>query len=281
MNREESKAKLAKLEQEVHEFVKKYNEAYQGGKFEDAVKANTEIENRVNEYTSIAREMCFTDCKESADPMMTAIKLLTYQTIAVKDVKKGDDKVPVREVVPKIRNIDLVKLHKFCGTIGADPQWIHIAQKLNFLMTAKVCTEIGADVKAVNDSYSMTEIAKQIDMGKNPTSNTNLLKSMQTVITAMLGDGYKATSHDVRFMDRAYTKKGRRALTLVCSNHKNFCGIMAEVCHRIVTGKSYDAEYKTIKDKPAGNTVVITKDEPKPEVTAPVVEDTATETPAA
>ena len=102
-----------------------------------------------------------------------------FVTIGVKDEQKGDDKVPVRSIVDKERQIDLLKLHKYCGSIGANENWSHIAQKMNFLLTAQKCVDLGVDPKSVNDSYSMSEIAREFDMGKNPTSKTNLLKTLQ------------------------------------------------------------------------------------------------------
>lgn len=260
MTREESMTKLVELRTKVDGFVKTYNEAYQSGKMEKAMKARTEAENNVNEYTRIVRDMCFEECKESGDPMRKAVEMLSFVTIALKDNKpKEEEKFAVLTVVDKEKPIDLEKLHKYCGTIGKDPQWLYKAQKLNFLMTCKVCEELGIDPKEVHDSYSMAEIAKQVDMGKNPTSNTNLLKSMQTVVTAMLGEDCKATSHDVRFMDRSYARKGKKALSVACANHKTFFGIMAEVCHRIITpGAQYTVDYKKIKEAGNGGQVVVT-----------------------
>ena len=130
------------------------------------------------------------DCKNTDNPMLTAVTTLSYVTIGVKDEQKGDDKVPVRAIVDKERQIDLLKLHKYCGKIGANENWAHIAQKMNFLLTAQKAVDLGIDPKAVNDSYAMSEIAREFDMGKNPVSKTNLLKTLQTVITAMLGEQY-------------------------------------------------------------------------------------------
>jgi len=135
-----------------------------------------------------------------------------------------------------------------CGGIGADPNWMHVAQKMNFLLTAQKAKDLGLDPAKVNDSYAMSEIARQFEMGKNPTSKTNLLKTLQMVVTAMVGDGHKATSHDVNFLLSVYSKKNRKALTVSCANHRNFRGYVMEVCHRIVTGKSYELEYKTKRE---------------------------------
>ena len=69
-------------------------------------------------------------------------------TIGVKDEQKGDDKVPVRAIVDKERQIDLLKLHKYCGSIGANENWSSIAQKMNFLLTAQKAVDLGIDPKA-------------------------------------------------------------------------------------------------------------------------------------
>lgn len=64
----------------------------------------------------------------------------------------------------------------------------------------------------------------------------------------MLGDDYKATSHDVNFLLSVYSKKNRKALVVSCANHRNFRSYIAEVCHRIVTDKAYELEYKTKRE---------------------------------
>lgn len=248
MTREENTAKLAQLRSETEALVKDYNDAIQNGKFEDASKADKAMTEKINEYTATVRDMCFEDCKNTDNPMLTAVTTLSFVTIGVKDEQKGDDKVPVRAIVDKERQIDLLKLHKYCGSIGANENWSSIAQKMNFLLTAQKAVDLGIDPKVVNDSYAMSEIAREFDMGKNPTSKTNLLKTLQMVITAMLGEQYKATSHDVNFLMSVYSKKNRKALTVTCANHRYFRNYLAEVCHRIVTGKTYELDFKTKKD---------------------------------
>ena len=248
MTREEGMAKLAELKSSVDEQVKVFNDAVQNGRFEESTKADKAMTGTINEYTATVRDMCFEECKATDDPMLAAVRTLSYVTIGVKDEQKGDDKVPVRVIVDKERQIDLLKLDKFCGGIGADPNWMHVAQKMNFLLTAQKAKDLGLDPAKVNDSYAMSEIARQFEMGKNPTSKTNLLKTLQMVVTAMVGDGYKATSHDVNFLLSVYSKKNRKALTVSCANHRNFRGYVMEVCHRIVTNKSYELEYKTKRE---------------------------------
>ena len=249
MTREENLQKLAELKQTAEVHVQSYNEALLNNNFSEAQKADSAVVEVINEYTGIVRDICFEECKATENPMVTAVTMLSFVTIGVKDEKKkGESLVPVRSLVEKERQIDLQKLHKHCGKIGADENWLHIAQKLNMLLTAQKAVDLGLDPKKINDSYAMSEIARDFDMGKTPTSKTNLLKTMQTVVTAMLGGDYKVTSHDVNFIMSVYSRKNRAALTVTCANHKYFRNYIAEICHRIVTDKRYEVDYKSKKE---------------------------------
>ena len=251
MTREENTARLAELRATAEELTKSYNEAMQTSKFDEVSKIDATLTETINEYTATVRDMCFADCKATDDPMLAAVTMLSFVTIGIKDVKKGDDAVPVRSVVEKERQIDLLQLDKYCGGIGANKNWSHIAMKMNFLLTVQKCQDLGIDPKKVNDSYSMSEIARAIDMGKTPTSKTNMLKTLQAVIDAMLGEGkFKATSHDVAYLLSVYSRKNRAALTVTCANHRYFRNYIAEVCHRCATGKSYEIDHMK-KDKGA------------------------------
>lgn len=243
----EVKKSKIELREKAENLTTQYNEAIQSGKYDVAAKLNEEIEQAVNEHTSIARDECFAECMATEDPMMAAIKKLSFMTIRVVDKKVGDEKIPVREVVEAEKPIDLLKLHKAAGGIGKDKEWFARIEKLNFLLTAQKAVDLGIDPKLVNDSYAMGDIARAIDMGKTPTSKTNILKTIQSIVTAMIGEEYKATSHDVNFLMSVYSRKNRAALTVTCANHKYMRQYMAEICHRIVTGKSYNLDFKKAK----------------------------------
>lgn len=258
LSHDEAVQKLSELRTEVEGLVSSYNEAYQAGKFEEAMKLSKEIEEKVNEYTSVARTDTFEACKASGNPMLAAVTALSFVSIATKDETKDGTNFPVRVIVPKERAIDLYKLHKYIdGGIGNDKNWLYIAEKFNALLTAAAVLEIGVKgangkpltPKDVCDSYAMSNIAREIDLGKAPTSDTAMLKQLEIVIAAMIGDDYKVTTHDLKFLKRSYCKKSRKALTLTMANHKYLRGYLAEICHKLVTGKTYDAEYKKVKQQ--------------------------------
>lgn len=237
------------LREMAEALIKDYNDAVQSGNYEVSVKLNEEIERTINEYTAIVRTECFDALKATENPMIKAVEALTYPTIRAKDTRAGEEKIPVRVLEDIDRPIDLLKLHKYVGGdgIGVDKNWVHIAEKFNFLLTAQKAVDLGIDPKTISDSYAMSEISRQIDMGKTPTSKTNILKTLQSVISAMLGEEYKATSHDVNFLMSVYSRKNRKALTVSCANHRYMRQYLAEICHRIVTGGNYKLEYRKIQ----------------------------------
>jgi hypothetical protein len=236
-----------------------YNDAVLDGNFnpvieiiaednkETAVAVREAMEFAVNKYTSIARTECFDALKATDNPMLEAVKQLTYPTIRIVDKPgKKDGEAPKTSIEDSEKSIDLLKLHKYVGGdgIGADKNWAYKVEKLNFLMTAQKAVDLGIDPKAVHDSYAMSEISRDINLGKTPTSKTNILKTVQAIVTAMVGEEYKATSHDVNFLMSVYSRKNRKALTVTCANHKYMRQYMAEICHRIVLGKSYALDFK-------------------------------------
>lgn len=249
--REEYQAKLVELRELAESKTREYNDALQNGEMDKVTKTEAEIEEAISEYTGIAEMLAFDTCEKSENPMVTAVTMLTFRTIAKKDIKEEGSKVAIRKIDDKEKYIDLAKLHKrITGGIGADKTWIYQVEKMNMCMTAQRAQDLGCsaeNLKDINDSYAMSEIAKQVQLGKNPCSNTQLLKTLTTIITAMLGEGYKPNSHDVAFLKSVYAKKGKAALTVACANHKNFRNYIAEVCHRIVTGGIYTVEFKKAK----------------------------------
>lgn len=248
MTKSEISTKKEELRNYVEEQVKVYNDAVHGGNYGAAHKVDEEIQKSINEYTAIAQSECFDECAAAENPMLEAVKKLSFTIIGVRDTKKGADKIPVREFVERERLIDLLKLHKKVdGGIGEDKNWPYIAEKLNFLLTAQKAVDLEINPKEIHDSYAMSSIARQIDMGKSPTSKTNILKTLQTVITAMLGESATATQKDVNFLMSVYSRKNRKALTVTCANHKFFRGYLSEICHRIITDASYQADYQKAK----------------------------------
>ncbi len=249
MTNNEKQQKLVEARERAEIAVQAHNELILDGKIDD--KVEQEIVDAVNEYTSIARVFAFSECKATDNPMHEACRRLTFATIKAKarPVEEGS-KIKILEIEDSAKIIDLKKLMKFCdGHLGEDDGWIYALEKFNFLLTAQKARDLGINPKEINDSYSMRDISRQYDLGKNPASKTNLLKTLNAIVQKMLGEEYKAVSHDVNFLLSIYSKKGRKALQVSCANHGHMRQYVQEICHRILTGESYSVEYKRVKSK--------------------------------
>jgi len=268
MTREDYLNKLGQLEGSIRTNVQEYNTAYGEKRYEDAIKLTASIEKDISEYNSIAQMLCFDECANSDDPMITAVLKLDFPAIGVRDTLEGDGEIKnlVREVVDdKRKKIDLLKLDKYVRDrggkgIGHDTNWKYMAERLNLLFAMDCAVEIGKGeefIKEMSECYAVKEASREIDFGvKNPKagtpiSNTGLLKAVKAVVTAMVGEEYgaKVLTHDVRFLKMVSAKKSKKALALQCANHRYMREYLMEVCNRVITGSVYDVEYKRVKGK--------------------------------
>ncbi len=247
------------LKEDAERLAIEYNSAVSTDKSLTEVKEiETKLDQTVSDYTNEATKKCFDEIKSTENPMLEAAKRLTYQVIRYKDEKKKDSPT-VRIIEYTDKEIDPLKLQQAIGSIGFDKNWQYMIEKFNFLLTARVATEIsdaGAEnktnvekmLKEINDSYAMSKIARDIVIGKSVASNTNCLATLNKIVTAMLGGEYKALTHDIKYLLLVYSKKGRKALSVNCSNHKYLRSYIMQILHRIVTKGFYNVEYKSLKN---------------------------------
>lgn len=250
---------LAGLKESIEAGVKVWNAAYIAKNMETMQKSDIQIVNDVKEYAETAQALCFSNLKETEKPMLEAIKQLTYTTLRVKESVDKDSGIITREVTEATRKIDLLKLDKFCqrdnsSSIANDEMWSHMVQRFNQLLCLRAAKELKIDPKSIVDTYYLSEKAKELDMGKTPTSNTQILKQLQSVIDAIIyeanenGNIYKAKSQDVAFLLMLYTKKGKKSLTVSTAKHTIMRNLIAEICHRIVLDAAYKLDYKQAKE---------------------------------
>ena len=141
-------------------------------------------------------------------------------------------------------------MHKRLEGIGADSKWIYACEKFNFYLTLRAAERVGATVKS--DAFALQEISKEISLGKNPCSNTQLLKTLQKLVDMMLGEGVgKCTSHDVHYLVDCYANDNKKSKTgITLANHKTLRNYMKKICYRVLTnGTGYDVDQREIKDK--------------------------------
>ena len=249
--------KLNNLESIMQSLVNDYNAALEKSDLEAMASAEHDLKVNVTDYAGLAMIRFFEQVSDKEDynsTIIRAVTKLTYTTKSYKIDKEGET-VTGMHLTDKVVMVDLRKLCKFNGF---KKQWVHTLEKFNLLLTLRAATELGLDktaLRTINDSFYMKEKAKEIEMGKTPTSNNQICKQLQAVVDKILFvasennpevNTYKVNSHDVAYLLMCYTKRGKSALKVVCSKHSFVERLVTEILHRVITGKVYDVEYKAI-----------------------------------
>ena len=249
-----NKGSMEEIKVAVEELVKEQNGLFTEEKVAEAYKLNSTIEDLVNRYTNLARTSCFNALLATEDPMKAAVLQLVYQSIRVKETEDKETGVITRDVIDVDKDIDLLALNKKAKDgIGADKLWYHKLQKLNYLLAVSVGQSIGdprwetKNLTKISDSFVMSDIAKGLEFGKTPTSNTQMLKTLTGIVQSMIGEEYKPTSHDVAFLRECYSRKDRKAKSVQMPNHRTFCLLMRDVCNNCITKTGYEGNSKAVK----------------------------------
>lgn len=215
----------------------------------DRAEADEVVDEAIKAYTTTSKTVCYNAAVASGDPMRYAIEQFFYPSIRVKNTVGEDKKTITRSIEDTVKPIELGDLHKKKGGIGKDKSWIYALQKFNYLLTIRAAARLHTEVK--KDCFYMDEIAKEIDMGKTPTSNTALLKALQKIVNMMIGEEFHAMSYDVNYLIDVYITDNKKSKTgVTAANHKTLRNYMKKVCYRIITkGEGYEVEQKEIKEK--------------------------------
>jgi len=256
MTREERIAKMAEIKTNIEAKIAQYNDLMLDDKSAEATAVFNEADKAVDEYNGHCRFIAFEDCRDSDDPMIEACRRLTYKAIRIKELPIEGRTIKKKEVDETYKVIDLVKLNKFCvdsgkPKIGADPDWVYAAHKMNYLMTLDRAVALGISKEVVSSDYRIGDVAKALkkkDDGKEfSVSNTQMLKTLTYVIQQMIGTEYKPTSHDVKYLEFIYSKKGKGALKVACAKHGLFISYLQEICYRLINDLHYGVEYQVKK----------------------------------
>ena len=213
------------------------------------------LDDAIAKYNEVAKKACFATCRDAEKPMHHAILTYYWEGIRVKEKKDNDTGGIERNIETALKPIDLGELRKFMNNeLGANTSWLYTAEKLNFYLTYRAADRMGASavkklLESKTDCFQMNKLAREIDMGKTPCSNTNLLKTLQRVVTEMLGEGYNVTSHDVNYLVDCYSNDNKKSKTAItAANHRTLRNYLKKICYRVLTnGAGYDAEQKEIK----------------------------------
>lgn len=208
---------------------------------------NADVEGRLQELTNIEKEYrAIRESEVFAGLVDThqAIELHHFTTIGHKRVTDEGRMTGVEKADRTVQ----IDLKKFCEVKGFDLGWFYELQALNKRLTLRVANNIGvsaAEMKRIDDSYSMDKLASEIQLGKTPTSDTQVVKHMQRVLDMLSPNEGKVNGHDLGYVMACYTKRNNRAaLRVQCSKHTLLMSLMGDVFFRIVTKGVYGVDYK-------------------------------------
>lgn len=279
----------------IEKSVDRFNKASVDGDVKIANECVTEMDTLIGEYTAAAKMYAFESIIEKAEKsseiLKEAVKTLRFETIRVIEKKDSDTKIAERSISEASKPIDPLDLQKYYGSIIAVKEgWQYAIERFNFALTLKVAIDIGMPrhkLLKISDSYAMNKINEAVrasavdDAVANPISNTSLCKEMQTIVNDCIGDGYKVTSHDVKFLLHCWAKKdNKKGLTITSASHKQLRMTFMDVMNNLINFSDakdengskisgYEISYKAKKDAdktpagdftPTGNTA---KTEPK------------------
>lgn len=225
---------------------------------DDAIGASA-IDKDINKYVQEYKELCANECYNELlgkeDPLKEAVLKFDYDSIKVKQKKLGELGVEQREVQPTKEYIDPLILQSKAGKpLGrGDKNWAYLCQKMNFLMTIDCAGGVSSNaelVEAIGKEFDISSVARALDIGDNadPCSATQMLKTLTRIVQGMVGEEYKPTSHDVRFLKEVWGSFDRKnPLCVKASTNKLFVHKVFTICHRIVTQKEFGVTYKKAK----------------------------------
>lgn len=208
---------------------------------------NAEVEGKLNELANIEKEYRSLTEKEvfaSLDSMEAALIKHHFETISHKKVSDDGRLVGVEKSTKDVQ----VDIKRFCEYKGYDISWFYEMQALNKRLTLKVALSIGMKpdaIRKINDSYAMDKLAEQIELGKTPESNTQVIKHMQKVLDMIAPECGKVNNYDLAYVMAGYTKRSNKeSLKVVCSKHSVLQSLLTDVFHNVITGKGYGIDFK-------------------------------------
>jgi hypothetical protein len=201
---------------------------------------------------------------EKANPYEAAYLKFIFVCIGHK-VEHPKDSKDISNVIStnktnRIRPISLSRLAaRGAGKLSTD--WKPYVEKFAQLVAIRHAENVGCTperIKELSTSYVMTQTAKALEIGKTPTSNTQMCKQLQQVIDKLIWksiegkneNGYRVNNYDVAFIEDTFAKASRKvAANLILSTPRDVEALLLHVMHRLVVDGKYDftARLKTSK----------------------------------
>ena len=268
----EEMTNLEKAEAKTLSAIVALDKAFRDGEPAQTVNALAEYAKEcANAYNKVSKAEVYNACIDTNDPIIAACRTYTYKTMSVKAETVDGDIIGYTDADgEKIIDLkDFIKRAELQSgkTLVADSHWVGQIERMNQAFTRSYAEVISDTAereafKAMCDKkFKLSRLAKEIAEGATPTSNTQLLKGLQTCVDMIVGyteteiksesgseikkeSRIKMTSHDAAAIKSSFAKMNKRTLALTTGNTAEFTSFLFAAMHRFVTNKSYTVESK-------------------------------------
>ena len=233
--------------------IGEYNEALKANDLAKTAHIEQELKDAEAAYAEAKCTEVFAELAKEENPVKAAVAAHSYLVVSHRPLREDGVAKGFEIVEDKVRQIDLVKFCEFCKL---PTSWKYAVEKFNQLLAMRTATELKmtkAQIKKICDSFYMNDLARKVEMGDIPGSNTAICKQLQQVVDGVLfednGKGknvFRVNNHDVAYLLMCYTKRGKKTLTVAVAKNAYIHRLVLDVMHRIVTNKSYDLEYRMV-----------------------------------
>lgn len=233
----------ARLHGEIQRTIEQYNAALESGDYAVMRTADATLGELEAEYAKVKKALTFEQFNKSENPRLTAVTTREYAVIG----HKADSESGTYEMSTRQKFVDLAD---YCKKVdGKTPMWVYQVAKLGYLIAIRNSSDLkvaAENLKQIKDNYTLSEIAKKLELGETVASNTKVVKLLQTIIDGILfeddGKGknkHKVCNHDVVYLEHGFMKLGKKAGSLSLPSEKTIERMVADIAWRVVTGSVY------------------------------------------
>lgn len=245
-----SKSVLEQTMEKANGYVQAYNEALLAKNLSAKAEAEENLKGALKEYKKQKLDSVLYHLKQEENPVMAAVRQLTYPVMRSKIVREEGIETGIELVETNVR-IPLVKVCEYCGLSTV---WQYKVEKLALLLSLRAAKELkipAAEMKRMTKDFRMNELARKVELGETPESNTQIVAMIQNIMDDLLPGAGKANSHDAAYAWMTCTRAGREAKTVKVCDPRTAHNIMIDVMNRIVTKGRYEVDYRKVKDSKA------------------------------
>lgn len=260
--------KLAEIKAEIDALAKQYNNASKLAHGKLMSDAEGKIKKKVDEYATESRLNFGAACRNAANPMAEALRLMFYPIIKATVKEDRDTHLNQMVVDSAERQIDLKWLHGYITDgIGADKTWLSKTAKLNKGLSAMANGALGKPIADFEASYKISaeedaETGFEVNEATSfDVNNKNVVNDLGIVVKAMIGEVFvekfaEETGIEVKLSDGKKKKQtlGDVATAYIIMSHttrKRGGGIMTAREKTMIEALATLCAYLMYSDDPA------------------------------